>query len=78
MSWAASLFQAWQLGDVTWDRHYHVTLLSDLRTRSEFERIGLADQMSWVTTRTGYFGPDRRLRSVSSPGRVPGAPLVSA
>ncbi len=73
------LASAWQLGDVTWDRHYHVTLLSDLRTRAEFERIGLADQMSWVTTRTGYFGPDRRLRSVSSPVEflaLPGLRLI--
>src|SRR5205823_4556179 len=27
------LAAAWQLGDVTWDRHYHVTLLSDRRTQ---------------------------------------------
>ena len=27
------LADAWQLGDVTWDRHYHVTLLSDLHLR---------------------------------------------
>ncbi|HWC69399.1 MAG TPA: FAD-dependent oxidoreductase, partial [Acidimicrobiales bacterium] len=24
---------AWQVGDVVWDRHYHVTLASDARTR---------------------------------------------
>lgn len=73
------LASAWELGDVTWDRHYHVTLLSDLRTRAAFERIGLADQLQWVTTRTGYFGPDRTLRSVSSPVEflaLPGLRLV--
>ena len=27
------LADAWQLGDITWDRHYHVTLLSDTYAR---------------------------------------------
>ena len=29
----------WQLGDVTWDRHYHVTLLSDSRTRDMYASV---------------------------------------
>jgi len=28
------LASAWQLGDVVWDRHYHVTLLSDTCLRA--------------------------------------------
>ena len=33
------LASAWQLGDIVWDRHYHVTLLSDKYTRKIVEEI---------------------------------------
>jgi protoporphyrinogen oxidase len=56
----------WTLGDVSWDRHYHVTLLSDSRTREMYEAIGLGDDAKWVETKTGYYGPDEQLRSVSN------------
>jgi protoporphyrinogen oxidase len=57
----------WQIGDVTWDRHYHVTLLSDQRTRAMYDAIGVTeDDVRWVETKTGYYGPDRKLRSVSN------------
>lgn len=45
----------WQLGDVLWDRHYHVTLYSDLALRGLLEELGLTDRMHWVTTRTGFY-----------------------
>jgi protoporphyrinogen oxidase len=70
----------WTLGDITWDRHYHVTLLSDARTRAMFESIGLDDDdVRWVETRTGYYGADGVLRSVSNPVeflRLPGLSLI--
>lgn len=57
----------WQVGDVTWDRHYHVTLLSDARTRAMYEAVDITDDdLRWVETKTGYYGPDRTLRSVSN------------
>lgn len=57
----------WELGDITWDRHYHVTLLSDQRTREMYAAIGITDDdLRWVETKTGYYGPDRTLRSVSN------------
>jgi protoporphyrinogen oxidase len=56
---------ACQLGDVTWDRHYHVTLLSDLRLRALLRELGLEDQMRWVETRTGFY-TDGRLHSMSN------------
>ncbi|HRB04518.1 MAG TPA: FAD-dependent oxidoreductase, partial [Ilumatobacteraceae bacterium] len=57
----------WQVGDVTWDRHYHVTLLSDQRTRAMYEAVGITDaELHWVETKTGYYGPDRIMRSVSN------------
>ena len=49
------LADAWSLGDVTWDRHYHVTLLSDTRLRQLIEEIGLTDDLRWVETKTGFF-----------------------
>lgn len=49
------LASAWQLGDVTWDRHYHVTLLSDASLRSLLADLGLEQEMQWVETRTGFY-----------------------
>jgi protoporphyrinogen oxidase len=45
----------WRLGDVTWDRHYHVTLYSDRATRALLAELGLDDELQWSTTRTGFF-----------------------
>lgn len=47
------LASAWSLGDVVWDRHYHVTLLSDSHTRGLLSELGLEEEMRWVQTRTG-------------------------
>lgn len=47
------LASAWQLGDVVWDRHYHVTMMSDSFNRAILREIGLEDEMRWVVTRTG-------------------------
>jgi protoporphyrinogen oxidase len=49
------LASAWQLGDVTWDRHYHVTLLSDTSLRSLLAELKLAQEMQWVETKTGFY-----------------------
>lgn len=54
------LASVWQLedaekGSITWDRHYHVTLLSDTRLRKLIEEIGLADELRWVETKTGFY-----------------------
>ena len=53
------------IGDVTWDRFYHVTLLSDSYLRELLEEIGLGDRLRWRTTRTGFF-TGGRLVSMSS------------
>lgn len=61
------LASPWQVGDITWDRHYHVTLLSDMRTRAMYTVAGIADdELRWVETKTGYYGTDHVLRSVSN------------
>lgn len=56
---------AWQIGDATWDRHYHVTLLSDLRLRGLIAELGLEGEMRWVETRTGFY-TDGQLYSMSN------------
>ena len=38
---------AWQLGDIVWDRHYHVTLFSDTHLRSLLRELGLEAEMRW-------------------------------
>lgn len=49
------LASAWRIGDVVWDRHYHVTLLSDAALRGLLAELGLDQQMRWSTTRTGFY-----------------------
>lgn len=49
------LASAWTLGDVRWDRHYHVTLLSDTRTRAMLADLDLEDDVRWVETKTGVY-----------------------
>lgn len=45
----------WDLGPVTWDRHYHVTLYSDTALRALLAELGLADELTWVTAKTGFY-----------------------
>jgi protoporphyrinogen oxidase len=49
------LASAQRLGPITWDRFYHVTLLSDAALRDLLGELGLADSIEWRTTRTGFF-----------------------
>ncbi len=44
---------AWELGDIVWDRHYHVTLRSDARLRALLGEVGLEEEIRWVETRSG-------------------------
>ncbi len=59
------LTSAWQIGDVTWDRFYHVVLLSDSNLRRLLEDLDLESELEWVTTRTGFYA-DGRQYSLSS------------
>ncbi len=61
---------AWSLpveseAPIVWDRHYHVTLLSDANTRGILRELDLDDEMEWVKTRTGYYS-EGTLSSVSN------------
>ncbi|MEO6393614.1 MAG: NAD(P)/FAD-dependent oxidoreductase [Pyrinomonadaceae bacterium] len=59
------LASAWHLGDIVWDRHYHVTLLSDTALRRVLTELGLEKEMEWVETRTGFY-TDGKLVSMSN------------
>ena len=59
------LASAWQLGDIVWDRHYHVTLLSDAYLRKLLAELGLEQHIQWVQTRTGFY-TDGKLYSMSN------------
>jgi protoporphyrinogen oxidase len=49
------LTSAWSLGEVTWDRFYHVTLLSDTKLRQLLDELGLEQEIRWVETKTGFY-----------------------
>ncbi len=59
------LASAWSLGNVVWDRHYHVMLLSDSFLRGLLDEIGLDAGIHWRETRTGFY-TDGKLHSLSS------------
>jgi protoporphyrinogen oxidase len=49
------LVSSWKMGDVEWDKFYHVILLSDFRTRNVLKEIGLEEEIKWVETKTGFY-----------------------
>lgn len=54
------LTSTWHLGDVMWDRHYHVTLLSDIHLRGLLQELALDSAMVWKPTRTGFLVGGKR------------------
>ncbi len=52
---AGGLAAPQELGGFTWDRFYHVILLSDQHLRGLLEELGLGDRLRWGTTRTGFY-----------------------
>jgi protoporphyrinogen oxidase len=59
------LASAQTIGGFTWDRFYHVILLSDSHLRGLLDELGLGDRLHWGETRTGFY-VDGRLHSLSS------------
>lgn len=49
------LVSSWKIGDVEWDKFYHVILLSDFRTRNLLKEIGLEENIQWRETKTGFY-----------------------
>jgi protoporphyrinogen oxidase len=62
---SGGLAAAARIGGHTWDRFYHVVLLSDEWLRALLEELGLTARLHWKPTRTGFY-IDGRLRSLSS------------
>jgi protoporphyrinogen oxidase len=54
-----------RIGGYTWDRFYHVILLSDAHLRALLDELGLTGRLQWHPTRTGFY-VDGRLHSLSS------------
>jgi protoporphyrinogen oxidase len=46
---------AWRLGDVVWDRFYHVILLSDGHLRGLLAELDLDRKIAWKTTATRFY-----------------------
>ncbi|MEO6133952.1 MAG: NAD(P)/FAD-dependent oxidoreductase [Ginsengibacter sp.] len=59
------LTSSWKMDDVSWDRYYHVILMSDLNTRKILKEIGLENELRWVETKTGFYS-DGKLYSMSN------------
>ncbi len=62
---AGGLASTWQMNNITWDRFYHVILMSDLNTRNVLKEIGLENELNWVETKTGFYS-DGKLYSMSN------------
>ena len=70
---AGGLTSSWNMADpsgsdedeVTWDRFYHVILMSDFNTRNILKEIGLENDLNWVETKTGFYS-DGKLYSMSN------------
>jgi protoporphyrinogen oxidase len=59
------LASAWGLGEIVWDRHYHVILQSDSRLLGLIDELGLGEAMRWAETQTGFY-TDGRFHSMSN------------
>ena len=49
------LARSWKIDNITWDKFYHVVLLSDTYTRKIISEIGLENKFNWVETKTGFY-----------------------
>lgn len=53
------LASSWQIGEITWDRFYHVTLFSDNNLRSLLKELELDNKIKWQKTKTGFYYNDK-------------------
>ena len=59
------LAESQTIGGYTWDRFYHVILLSDSHLRRLLDELGFSHRMQWRATRTGFY-TDGTLYSLSN------------
>lgn len=58
------LADPWRVGEIEWDRHYHVISPADGTLLGMLDEIGVGSQVTWKPTRTGAYAGGR-LHSVS-------------
>ena len=71
------LASVWQIGDVTWDKHYHVVVPTDRRTIALIEELGLADQLIWRAVPAGCES-EGVVHPATSPREILGLPFLGA
>jgi protoporphyrinogen oxidase len=59
------LAASWRIGNIAWDKHYHGILMSDSKVRELLKGIGLASELEFVETKTGFY-TDGKLYSMSN------------
>jgi len=59
------LAATWEIGDITWDKYYHVILMSDFYLRNLLKDIGIDNKLVWNETKTGFY-TDGTLYSMSN------------
>ena len=59
------LAATWEIGDITWDKYYHVILMSDFYLRNLLKDIGIENKLVWNETKTGFY-TDGKLYSMSN------------
>ncbi len=70
------LASAWSIGDVVWDRHYHVILLSDIHLRGLLGELGLETELRWTLAKTGFYA-DGEMHSMSNALEFLNFPLLN-
>ena len=56
------LADPWTVGDLQWDRHYHVISPADEALLALIDEIGLSESVTWSPTRTGAFAEGKLYR----------------
>lgn len=70
------LLRNFRVGEICWDRYYHVILPTDLHLQRLLDELGLMHQVQWKRTRTGLL-LDGQLYSVSSTAEFAALPALS-
>lgn len=62
---AGGLASPWRIGDVEWDRFYHVITSNDAQLLELLDALGLEGSVQWRTAQTGFY-TDKRLHPFST------------
>ena len=66
----------WQLGNLIWDRHYHVISLDDTLLLTLLQELGLSHKIHWRPTQTGFYA-NGKLHSLSNIRQFLKFPVIS-